>query len=433
MKPNERPILREFNKSPFIKYQVKETVATTAHKVSLMIQVQLGGVEYPNEKEFNMIKRQFMVDKSVIFEKVQRLMRCVIDCKSVDEDAIATRHALDLARSLSAEIWEYSNLQLRQLQGVGPSAVRTMVSSNINSIEKLDEKDASGIERIMSKNPPYGKKMKDNLATFPRLELKSEIVGKAPFKQGRRPKVYVKVILSYRGAKTPVWGGKRPSLTFMAETSDGRLVHFWRGNIAKLDKGFEIRFDVEVSSVDEQIKCWIACDEVVGTVKSSTLQHDIPSSHFPAPSPAEGRNTRELFNASIKKSLSTDEFGDDDFSEDDLVAAIKRIEKGSKNNDSDGFTNIDDLENSPQAKKLGVVKNGKADPERMSNGKYACQHNCRDGQLLKNGKSCKHRCCSEGLDKPPARKRKVRLVMPPYRRCTDTSRHRPVTMSETMS
>ncbi|EHL00396.1 putative ATP-dependent DNA helicase MER3 [Glarea lozoyensis 74030] len=35
MKPNQRPCLREINKSPFMKYPVKETISTTTHKIYL--------------------------------------------------------------------------------------------------------------------------------------------------------------------------------------------------------------------------------------------------------------------------------------------------------------------------------------------------------------------------------------------------------------
>lgn len=412
MKPNERSILRDFNKSPFIKFPIKETVTTTAHKVSLMIQVQLGGVEHPSSKEYNLIRRQFAIDTSIILERVQRLMRCVIDCKSFDEDAIATRHALDLSRSLAAEYWEYSNLQLRQIPGLGIAAVRKLVGNNINSIEKLDMKSDTDIERIMSRNPPYGKKIKDNLAAFPRLEIRSEIISKAPLKKGIKPKVNVNAILGYRGTRTPIWKGRKPSLTFMAETSGGKLVHFWRGNMMKLDKGFELRFSVELCNIEDQIKCWISCDEIVGTVKSSLLQHDIPASHFPPPEatplPSATLNSRDV--SDRRRFLDLDDFGDDDFSENDLVAAVKSVEKDGTEYGSDDFADIDDLE---ALEKIQLPKKGRKKSKekeaapRMSNGKFVCLHDCRDGRPTKHGKPCKHKCCSKGLDKPPTKKKKV--------------------------
>jgi ATP-dependent DNA helicase HFM1/MER3 len=143
MKPNERVALREFNKSSFIKYPIKENISTTPQKIFLMVQVQLGGVDLPSNKDFLAIRRQFLVEKKVIFERIQRLIRCVIDCKSVDCDAISTRHALDLARSLAAEFWEYSNLQLRQIPQIGPAITRKLVANKVNSVESLANLDTA--------------------------------------------------------------------------------------------------------------------------------------------------------------------------------------------------------------------------------------------------------------------------------------------------
>lgn len=227
MKPAERPWLREFNKSSFIKFPIHEAVTTTAHKVSVMIQVQLGGIELPTEKNFTHISRQFRTETGIIFERIQRLIRSVVDCKSADRDAISTRHALDLARSLSAEFWDYSNLQLRQIPGFGPVAVRKLVSSNINSIEKLINVDTSTIERVMSKNPPHGKKIKDTLAEFPRLRMIGQIEGQIKVKDGQKPRVKVKAQLSYDNERLPTWKNRKPSLIFMAETTNGALVHIW--------------------------------------------------------------------------------------------------------------------------------------------------------------------------------------------------------------
>jgi ATP-dependent DNA helicase HFM1/MER3 len=403
MKPQERPFLREFNKSPFIKYPIHETVSTTAHKISLMIQIQLGGIEHPADKDFTVVRRQFLTEKGIIFDRVHRLIRCVIDCKAFDCDAVATRHALDLARSLMAEFWENSNLQLRQIPQIGPAAVRKLVSNDINSIEKFMQKDTSTIERIMSKNPPYGRKTKDTLMGFPILDMAAQIMGRANTKSGQYPKISVKVVLSYKNDKVPVWKNKKPSLTFMAETTD---VFIWRGNIMKLEKGFEVKFNVELPGPGEEIKCWVACEEIVGTIRSCVLKHNLPASTFPAPAPhpklvAQPRTTEK------KAAFSnTDEFGGDDLNDDDMLAAVKAIEPGDCDYGSDEFEDIDDLEDTKIANAKKGQKQGSFVPSvQMANGKWTCNHECANGKLLKNGKQCKHRCCHEGLDKPRKEKK----------------------------
>jgi ATP-dependent DNA helicase HFM1/MER3 len=393
MKPNQRPCLREINKSPFVKFPIKETIATTKHKICLLIQMQLGGIEHPAEKEFVGMKRQFLTEKSIISERISRLIRCTVDCKAVDCDAISTRHALDLARSLSAGFWENSNLQLRQIAGIGPVIARKLVDNNINSIEKLSGLDTATIERYAGKNPPFGKKIQQLLLEFPRLTCTPEFVGNHVKRSGKKPKVSIKVRLGYSNLKTPVWDGKKPSLTFLAETSDGVLVYFWRGGMHQLDKVFEIKFTAELSSVDDNITCRVACDSVIGTQHMRVLKHNIPACDFPT-------ILKSIVNQNKPaRKLSSDEFGSDDINDEELLSAVSKVERVA---DEDGFHDMDNEVNGKSAtvatKNLVAVAAPIA--VQMANGKYACNHICRDGRPLKNGLPCKHRCCKEGLDKP---------------------------------
>lgn len=431
MKPAERPFLREFNKSPFIKFPVKETVTNTAHKVSLMIQVQLGGIDLPTDKEFTVIKRQFSTDKSIIFDRIQRLIRCVIDCKAVDQDGISTRHALDLARSLSAGYWENSNLQLRQIPQVGPAAHKKFIQSDIKTIEKLVNLGTADIERAMSKNPPYGKKMKDILSGFPRLKMTAQITGKVNSKQGENPKVSVVAQLSYENDKIPVWNGRRPSVIFTTETSDGTLARLWRGAIAKLENGHDLNFHVTLQAPAEIITFRVACEEVVGTAKNFTLQYNSPASTFPIPSIKTMTKGESPDNNKMIVRNEVDDFGDDDVGDEDMLAAIKSVE-AMDHPGSDDFADIEDFETKSKATKTkkktkpvekvhtkesirkdleDANETGTLESVQMANGRWTCNHVCRDGAPCKNGKPCKHRCCKEGLDKPRKLVKKVYISL----------------------
>ena len=401
MKPNERPALREFNKSPFMKFPIKDNISTTSQKIYLMIQVQLGGIELPNTKDFP--RRQFMAERIIIFDRVQRLVRCIVDCKSVDGDAIATRHALDLARSLTAEFWEYSSLQLRQLPQIGPAAVRKLAGNNVNSVDKLASLDTAGIERVVGKNPPFGRKMQEILLAFPSLLLDAATVGGHIVKAGKLPKVNVKCRIAYANAKVPFWNGRPPHVTFMAETTDGTLVHFWRGSIKQLSKGYEIKFVAEISGPDQDIRCCVASEEVVGTVRVQTIKVVIPASDFPprTKTPEPKKQSKPI----LKDEDFEDEFGGNDFDDREFLAAVGHAEQAKHEYDSDQFLDIEDLDVNPTKDKAEKV------PEsyQMENGKWTCNHHCRGG-TLKTGQPCKHRCCHEGLDKPRklgTRKRKV--------------------------
>lgn len=411
IKPVERPHLREFNKSPFMKYPIKENIATTTHKIFLIVQIQLGGIEYPNDKDFNMVRRQFSIDKGIIFDRINRLVRCVVDCKSHDDDAVSTRNALDLLRSLSAEYWENSSLQLRQVPGLGPAAVRKFANSNVTSIEVLASKHTSDIERIMSKNPPFGRKLLDQLQGFPRLKLSGGIT-KQIVKPKANPKVFVLATISYQNTSIPVWKGKKPALIFTAETSDGTLLTIWRGNISKLEKnGFEIKFSAELTGPEEVITCQVACEEIVGTQQTTIIKPAFPASAFlPAPPIDEIAQSKQ-----ITKDENSDEFGFDEIGDDELLEAAGKFDvspASAKNYDADGFADIDDFDDNMRFTKTTKPTTAPAESVKMANGKWTCNHPCADGVLLKNGQSCKHKCCKEGLDKPRKLRAKVSFPCP---------------------
>ena len=414
MKPNERADFREINKSPFIKYPIKETITTTAHKISLILQAQLGGSEFPNSGKDGpnnkvQYRGQHTTEKNIVFERVQRLIRCIIDCKAYDCDAISTRHALGLARSLAAEYWENSNLQLRQIPQIGPATNQKLVAGNINSVEQLASMDTTNIERIMGRNPPYGRKLLDTLIGFPRLTLKVEMQGNSFSKPGENPKVQLRAYLGFKNTKIPVWHRKRPSLTLMAERSDGILVYFWRANISVLDKGTDITFIAELYTPRDEITCYVSCDEIVGTVQSFKVTPDIPASAFP-PSNKVNKAKDPLLEINQGE---MDEFGGDDIDDDDMMAAVIYAD-GHANPESgyssDEFADIEELEVS-----LGpTASDNRAtifapEPIQMENGRWACNHSCRGGKLLKNGQVCKHKCCTEGLAKPRKLRKKVGL------------------------
>jgi ATP-dependent DNA helicase HFM1/MER3 len=420
MKSTERASFREFNKSPFIKFPINENISTAAHKVSLIIQVQLGGVELPNEKDFN--RRQFLTEKSMVFERIQRLVRCAVDCKAYDCDAVATQNALELSRSISAEYWEHLPSQLRQIPNIGAAAVRKMVTAGINSVEKLITTDSATIERAMSRNPPFGHKLLDMLKEFPLLTLKADITGRI-IKAGQSPKVKVRALLGFSNNRTPFWQRRSISLTFMAGISNGNLVHFWRGNIKKLEKGFEVHFMAELLSSTDAITCFLACDEVVGTVKSVILTPNIPELAFPPPKPVE-RVTHKTTPIIEKEKDDDDneddgtdkdaEFEWDDIDDNDLLCAIKLAEEsGSKANNRtfvDQFIDIDqyEIENNSKTPAESKTVTEQPEPVQMPNGKWMCNHICRDGQTTKNGKICKHKCCHEGIDKPSRLQKKAK-------------------------
>ncbi|KAK4151587.1 hypothetical protein C8A00DRAFT_17036 [Chaetomidium leptoderma] len=457
-RPAERQLFREMNQSPLIMYPVKEAVNQTGHKVSLIIQAHLGCVQYPDSREAAKVRRQLMVERKLVFDRLNRLVRAVIDCKGYDRDSVGTKTALELARALAAESWEGRATQLTQVPNIGPVGMRKLASKDIRTVLQLADKDYDEIERLMSRQPPFGRSLQTQLDKFPRLDVAAAVVRHRAQHGSEEPVlIEVKATLRYLNRKGPPnWLGRVPALTFLAETSNGTLVYFWRGSMRKLDKeaGFELRFSVGLRDVKDHVVCHFSCEEIVGTTVSKTLEHKLPASAFPARPVAADTGFNQRRRADSQEYL--DDRGLDD---SDLILAaeqalahpsIKQAPRATAEIEIDDYPSVEELIELEAIERQAVDKfdnhlaghddEGEADltqtttrePVRLPNGKWQCNHTCSGGAPTRSGNPCTHRCCREGLDKPrrrplqrPKRKREDLAEDPVNPRASGPAQKRP--------
>ena len=178
LRANEKKLFKEINHANGIKFPIKVDLAMHAHKRSLIIQTELGGVDFPTDEQYVKHKRQFNQDKTSLFSASHRLISCVIDCQIHLQDAVTVRHALELARSFGAKVWDNSPLQMKQIAQIGLVAIRKLTMGGINSIEALEAAEPHRIEMLMSKNPPFGNKLLANMRDFPKLRVSVNMMGK---------------------------------------------------------------------------------------------------------------------------------------------------------------------------------------------------------------------------------------------------------------
>lgn len=215
------------------------------HKRSLIIQSELGGVDFPSDEQYVKQKRQFIQDKTRLFSAIHRLICCMIDCQIHLRDAVTIRHALELARSFSARVWDSSPYQMKQIAQIGLVAIRKLAMGGIHSIEALEAAEPHRIEMLMSKNPPFGNKLLANLRDFPKLRVSIKMMGKVkrtPSTQrrqtlksiqdstrGRPTTIKIKAECGFMNDTVPTFFHRRPIyVCLLTERSDGSLVDFRR-------------------------------------------------------------------------------------------------------------------------------------------------------------------------------------------------------------
>jgi ATP-dependent DNA helicase HFM1/MER3 len=106
-----------------------------------------------------------------------------------------------------------------------------------------------------------------------------------------------------------------------------------------------------------------------------------------------------------KASASTDEFGDGDIDDEELVEAsfhdldFDHIDNYA--NPTDKITRNNTAKNASSKEKSRPKQTAQGcddveqEPRRLENGNWACNHPCKDKQ------ACKHLCCKDGMAKPP--------------------------------
>ncbi|KAL4881935.1 Sec63 Brl domain-containing protein [Aspergillus karnatakaensis] len=417
LKSGEKSLYKEINRASDIKFPINVDMALPAHKISLLIQAELGAVEFPGSEQFQKHRFAFQQDKNFVFNHVNRLIRCVIDCQVHLEDSVTVCNALELARSLSARVWDNSPLQMKQIEQIGIVAVRKLAAAGIDSIEVLEETEPHEIDMALSKNPPFGMKLKGRLSEFPKPCVVVKMDGK-DIKFGHHVKVRFKAEVAFMNENCPSFFQKRPVyVCFVAETSIGRLIDFRRISASKLQKACEILLSAELKYQDEYITCHIMCDEIAGTARRAVLKPDLPRGCLPRQSETEvvgSAKSQAEENGSVEGTaqkpsstklsrFNTDELFFGEWLESDILDDWndKSIElDGSEPNQMPVQRKGSKNESSKPSMTVRRHSNAEKEPERLENGHWACNHKCKEKS------SCKHLCCREGLTHPPKVARK---------------------------
>ncbi|KAM0348931.1 hypothetical protein ACHAPU_003865 [Fusarium lateritium] len=282
----ETAFFRAINDSTGIPYQVKEFISQPWHKVFLLIQVDLLKTGWPN-KLSGPARQNIHKELGRMYKLLDRVLRCLVDILGERSDGKGVRTALDVLRSVKAGVWEKSDNQLLQVEGIGQVKRDKLVKANIKSIKQLATLEFYHIERILSRNPPYGQSILHKVAGFPALTLGFEIISQytpdttatlqASSTQCKTNQSTVstspasqslwvaRVVLGFANEKIPHWKARTPWLTLVVEGADGRLVWFWRGSAKKLVNEKEMVIGLSAKS-NEQLKVVFACEEIVGTV-----------------------------------------------------------------------------------------------------------------------------------------------------------------------
>lgn len=312
MRDSERAFFRHINDHTSIPYPLLRegssaaAVATPSepwHKVFLLVQADLSGAAWPN-KISGEGRRRMLQERGRMYGVLGRSLRCLVDVMGGARDGRGVAAGLDVLRSVAAGVWEGAGRDLLQVDGVGEKKIARLAGAGVAGVGQLGRMECYHVERLLSRNPPFGQNLLRSVAGFPALRMSVDIVtglgedgngaaaiagsavddvsgggkGEAENAQqqqegkgagGEKPKPQplcwvARINLGYENPQLPVWKKKRPWTTLVVEGEDGRLLWFWRGSVKRLEGGKELLVCLRASR-GELVKVVFACEEIVGT------------------------------------------------------------------------------------------------------------------------------------------------------------------------
>ncbi|RAR07973.1 atp-dependent dna helicase mer3 [Stemphylium lycopersici] len=381
----EKPFYNILNRSPSIRWSIPVSLDLPAHKVSLIIQSVLGSADISWDGEVAKNRSQYTTETMMVFKNVGSLIRCIVDCQIVLGDSVSIHSALMLERSLGARTWDDSPLQMKQIETLGVVAVRKLVNAGIKCMEDLEGCDPHRIEALIGRNPPYGLQVLEKTKLFPKLRVSLNAQPSTAIKTPEGVKVQIKAAIGFMNEQPPQrFNNKIIYICLLVETSDGP-----------------------------------------GSMRSATVRPQIPTSMYPNPKSSDrdmvtphqcnmSKRRIETVKATRNPSTSSEDFSDDGLDDDTLVnVTCDDLGFEDIENYADPFDEIAQKSTAKNKRNKGknVAKGGSAtksprnaadsehhDPVQLSNGKWACNHLCKDRE------ACKHLCCKEGMEKPPKKK-----------------------------
>ena len=175
-------------------------------------------------------------------------------------------------------------MELMQIEGVGAVKMGKLVDAGVKTIKQLSKLEFFHIERLLSRNPPFGHQVLHQLAGYPKLALRFEILGEheqlpevaqlsaEPRGKCSSAKTWMaRIILRFDNDQLPLWRRRNPWTTLVIEGEDGRLVWFWRGSVKRMAQGKEIVALLHAKK-GEALQLSFACEEVVGTLIRDTCK-----------------------------------------------------------------------------------------------------------------------------------------------------------------
>lgn len=372
IRKKERKLYKEINYSPLLKFpfltekKQGQKIDHAHQKVSLLIQYDLGGLEYPTSKLTCGLHQAMVQDKILVFKHCFRLLKCIVDTFVEKQDGISLKSTLFLFRSIYGCCWEGSGMELRQLKSIGLVSVRKLVSHGVQSLDDIKRLTNQQIEYYLGLKVGNGAKIKRDINLLPNLCLRCKL--EACSTKDSVIECVFKLELSAQ-FKSHVWHGHNLSIDVEILKTPGEILDFRRISLAHLKSPRTFWVSTTITSDLDEIEFAINCLEVAGLGKTFNFTaRDLPAKYHEV---FAVRKRHGALDSCLFRS-GTDSAEEAYFSSDDSLVEYLADEETKFKRDC-------------------VQKNLTVMRRKLDNGNYECCHSCKEKDR------CRHLCCKEGI------------------------------------
>ncbi|SJM86992.1 related to ATP-dependent DNA helicase MER3 [Zygosaccharomyces bailii] len=299
VRQNEKRLYKEINLSPLIKFPFltekmhSQIIDASSQKVSLLIQYELGGLDFPSYSGALKMYQALEQDKSLVFRSCFRIINCMIDVFVEKKDGISLRNTLFLLRSLNGSCWEDSAMVLRQLHSIGIASVKKLIQLDVRNLEQLASLSDQQIEYYLGQKMGKGAEIKKDLTLLPKIFLSCKPETYSYINE--MIAITLKVELSAQFG-TSIWHGQALSVDVETLKAKGELLDFRRIKLAHLSSAQSFKIDTTLDARQDYVEVNIHCLEVASIGKSVMFSSaDLPPK-LPESQPRDPTRTNALDN-----------------------------------------------------------------------------------------------------------------------------------------
>ncbi|KAI9460032.1 P-loop containing nucleoside triphosphate hydrolase protein [Russula earlei] len=352
-------------------------VEKTADKVFLLIQAALGRISL-HTAEYKFGESNALLDSIVVFRHASRIARAMVEVAISKKIGAQIKHGLELARNISAKVWE--------------DRPTILAERGITNFEKLRGQDPIQLDLLLNKKQASGHKILFAVRELPQysVAIHEMAVTRTTVSGGSAVTVKADIQCSVSlecvtsKSKTQKSGHYRDMTYILTVTSDLEFIDFRRIPTKALQDSKSFSVTAQLTKPSQSIWVHLSSDAIAGVTISSQYKPRINTDLFPV------MDTRPKTNMEIELEglEGNEEFWNMELSDDEIPIKESTL-KLAHDTTKDGREAI-----SPSS--LSAEKQAEffTNAEKLPNGKYRCNHPCKDKS------ACGHLCCRDGVKKP---------------------------------